>query len=77
MLDMEFFKKTLFFDEGEDAQLFLASYNIYPNDEGLFSMKDMKQNMAEPEEALPIWLSNQIAGTGFRRKNRLVKKYFP
>ena len=60
-LDLEFFKKRLFFDKDEDATLYLAEHNIFPNDDGDMIVKELKQAFQEPDETLPSWLSGFIS----------------
>jgi len=59
-LDLDFFKYRLFFDNDDDVSLFLASHNVYPNEEGLYIVREVKKDYSEPEDPIPILLSGHI-----------------
>ena len=58
--DISFFTTRLFFDNDQHCEDYLACHNIYPNDDGLYIVGDFKKSYTDPEEALPIWLSDHI-----------------
>ena len=59
-LDLEFFKNRLFFENDEHCTTYLALHNCYPNDDGLYLVKEMKQNYTDPEEEVTAWMSGRV-----------------
>ena len=52
--------QRLFFDLESEAEMFLASHNIFAGEDGLYNIQTVRSDLTYPEEALPIWTSEVV-----------------
>ena len=66
-LDAEFFRRRLFLNNTSEVEQYLGSHGVFPSDDGLYSIREVKQNFCDPEDALPIWVSEEIKNKAQRK----------
>ena len=52
--------QRLFFDLESEAEMFLASHNIFAGEDGLYNIQTVRSDLTYPEEALPVWTSEVV-----------------
>ena len=57
---LEIPSQRLFFDLESEAEMFLASHNIFAGEDGLYNIQTVRSDLTYPEEALPIWTSEVV-----------------